>query len=493
LSEPVPNPPPRLGVVIPTLDESESLPFLLSDLGDLPIPHEVVVVDGGSADGTRSVAATSGARVLNAPRGRARQMNAGAAVLETPWILFLHADSRLPGRAGTALGDWLSGASPDEVGHFGFALQDSGWFWRFIELGQRVREGLSGLVYGDQGLVLSRGLFETAGGFPDLPLMEDLEMVRLLRRIGRIRRIPASLPSSPRRYREVGQWRGWLRNTALVTLYLAGIPPSYLARSYSARRHTPATDRTTDPVAARRMDPSPAKAIDPAALDAVDAAPVAGVNTAEARTDGPVKGAPSPTRRKPILLVFAKAPVPGQVKTRLAAEVGPEEAARIYGELGRRVVDQVREGSHRTVVVFDPPGARAAVEAWLGVRRLEFRPQASGDLGQRLEAAFQWAFQESDRVLAVGTDAPGVDSEAVEAAARYLEKADMVLGPALDGGYYLLGLRRLASELFREIPWSTAAVLEATRARGRQIGFTEVLLPPLSDLDTLEDWRRLRG
>jgi rSAM/selenodomain-associated transferase 2/rSAM/selenodomain-associated transferase 1 len=438
-----PQRPPLLGVVIPTLNEAESLPLLLSDLDQLSLPHQVVVADGGSTDGTREVAASGGARTVDAPRGRALQMNAGASALETPWILFLHADSRLPEEARSALGAWLAVASLDQAAHFGFSLQGPGWFWRFIELGQRLRERFSGLVYGDQGLVLSRDLFEAVGGFPDLPLMEDLEMVRLLRKHAGVQRIPAPLPTSPRRYREEGRWRGWLRNTALVTLYLVGVSPKSLVRFYQARRQD-----------ARRPNPG--------------------------------------TRpRKPILLVFAKDPVPGQVKTRLAAEVGPDEAARIYRSLGRRVVDQVREGPYRTVVFYDPPEAGAAVEEWLGGRGLELRPQAPGDLGDRLESAFRWAFREAERVVVVGTDAPDVDSEQAEAALHALEAADLVLGPALDGGYYLLGLRRPAPELFQGIPWSTPEVLGATRARARELGLTEMLLPALRDVDTLEDLMRL--
>jgi rSAM/selenodomain-associated transferase 2/rSAM/selenodomain-associated transferase 1 len=437
-----PEPPPLLGVVIPALNESEELPRLLGDLNRLPVPHRVVVADGGSTDGTREVAAAHGAGILEAPRGRARQMNEGARTLQTPWLLFLHADSRLPEAACRTLAEWIPSACPDQAGYFGFALQGPGRFWRFIEFGQRLRERVSGLVYGDQGLVLSRELFDAVGGFPELPLMEDLEMVRILRREGRVRRLPANLPTSPRRYREGGRWKGWLRNSALVTLYLAGVSPQVLARFYPARRPFPA------------------------------------------RHCGGAQ------QREAILMVFAKAPVPGRVKTRLAAEVGPDEAARIYRELGRRVVDQVRGGPYRTVVCYDPPEARTTVAEWLGGEKLEFRPQAAGSLGERLEAAFRRAFQETGRAMVIGTDAPGVDAARVKAALRALDTADLVLGPALDGGYYLLGLGRPTPELFRDIPWSTSEVLAATRSRARALGLTERLLPALRDVDTLEDWRK---
>jgi rSAM/selenodomain-associated transferase 2/rSAM/selenodomain-associated transferase 1 len=440
-----PESPPLLGVVIPALNEWESLPRLLGDLRHLPIPHRVVVADGGSSDGTREIAAAHGVRVLESPRGRARQMNEGARALETPWILFLHADSRLPEAVGRVLADWIHSASPDQAGYFGFALQGSGWFWRFIEFGQRLRERVSGLVYGDQGLVLSRELFDAVGGVPELPLMEDVEMVRVLRREGRVQRLPAHLPTSPRRYREEGRWRAWLRNTSLITLYLAGISPGTLARFYRAR----------DASAGGQDEPAPP--------------------------------------REAILMVFAKAPVPGRVKTRLAEDVGPQEAARIYRDLGRRVVDQIREGPYRTVICYDPPEAERTVKEWLGEQRVEFRPQAPGSLGERLETAFRWAFRETGRALVIGTDAPGVNQDLVEAALRALSAAHLVLGPALDGGYYLLGLTRPAPELFRGIPWSTEEVLKATLARARELGLTATLLPVLRDVDTLEDLKKVES
>lgn len=419
---------PRLGVVIPTLDEAVALPRLLDDLSRMDPAPDVIVADGGSGDGTPEVAEARGARLLRAPRGRARQLDAGARALSTPWLLFLHADSRLPRRTRDALRVHLTRADPREACHFHFALEGRHWFWRFIETGQVLRERLFGLVYGDQGLLVSRSLFEEVGGYPDLPLMEDVEMIRRLRRAGRVRPLPVPLPTSPRRYEEAGRWRGWLRNTFLIFLYRLGVPPRRLARFYPARY-----------AAERRL-----------------------------------------------LLVFAKEPVPGRVKTRLARDVGSGEAARIYRAMGRRVVDRVRVGSYRTRVCFDPPEARKAVSAWLG-REVEYRPQGPGDLGTRLAEAFEAGFRSADRVVVVGTDAPDLGRELVEKAFRRLASADLVLGPAEDGGYYLLGLRRPAPALFRDIPWSTAKVLAATRARAEDVGLDVFLLPPLRDVDTADD------
>lgn len=226
----------RLGVVIPTLDEEASLPLLLADLAALPIPVDVVVVDGGSRDRTIEVAGTAGARTVVSGTGRALQMNAGARALQTPWILFLHADSRLPPETGESLVDWIEAPSPAEAAHFTFRLDRKGLWWTLIERGQWVRERLTGLTYGDQGLLLSRRRYDELDGIPEVPLMEDVETVRRLRRSGGLDRIDAPLVTSSRRYVEEGPFVAWLRNAILIALYASGVPPEALTRWHRPRR-----------------------------------------------------------------------------------------------------------------------------------------------------------------------------------------------------------------------------------------------------------------
>ena len=238
MSPDTPTPPagvPRLGVVIPALDEEEHLPFLLDDLRSLPVPVEIVVVDGGSSDETLAAARNGGARTVRGDRGRGVQMNAGAHALETPWLLFLHADSRVPAATRSALAEWLSDPHSCEAAHFAFQLDQEGLWWTVLERGQRVRERVTGLAYGDQGLLLSRARYEEIGGIPDLPLMEDVEAIRRLRRIGAVDRIEAPIVTSTRRYREDGPFLGWLRNAVLLGLYSLGVPPRILVRWYRPR------------------------------------------------------------------------------------------------------------------------------------------------------------------------------------------------------------------------------------------------------------------
>lgn len=225
----------RLGVVIPTLNEEARLPDLLGDLEALESLSQVVVVDGGSVDRTVPIAEELGARVIRSERGRGRQMNAGARALSTQWLLFVHADSRIPPGTSQALDDWIRDPAPCRAAHFGFRLDESGPWWWVIERGQRIRERLTGLAYGDQGLLVSRERFSGVGGFPEEPLMEDVAVVRRLRRTGGLHRIEAPLITSTRRYRKEGPFRAWARNAGLILLYSMGVSPSRLSRWYRPR------------------------------------------------------------------------------------------------------------------------------------------------------------------------------------------------------------------------------------------------------------------
>ena len=189
-------------------------------------------------------------------------------------------------------------------------------------------------------------------------------------------------------------------------------------------------------------------------------------------------------------MVFAKEPAPGRVKTRIAKELGEAEAAEIYRRLGRRVVQQLRGGDYRTVICYDPPASEPEIRKWLGEKEHEYLPQQSGDLGERLTHAVEWGFGEGDLVCVVGTDIPDLDRHRVESAFSLLsdpEGADAVFGPAVDGGYYLLALRRPTPDLFKGIPWSTDRVLEESMKQANGLGLKVESLSVLADVDRVED------
>ena len=190
------------------------------------------------------------------------------------------------------------------------------------------------------------------------------------------------------------------------------------------------------------------------------------------------------------LLVFVRAPRRGSVKTRLAAEVGADAALAVYRRLAEHTVAAAatlaREGVSLRIH-HTPADAAAEVRAWLGEGPL-YLPQAAGGLGERMAAAFRAAFASgARRAVIVGSDLPALSPDLLRRALAALERRDAVVGPARDGGYYLLGLTRMREELFEGIEWSTPSVLPATLSRLRRAGVEPVLLEELADVDRAAD------
>lgn len=188
-----------------------------------------------------------------------------------------------------------------------------------------------------------------------------------------------------------------------------------------------------------------------------------------------------------VLLVFLKAPVPGRVKTRLAAGIGERAAARAHAAMAKATLKVTRRlRAVETVWVYDPAPGFPNLR-WLGPVGRTWR-QAKGDLGTRLTAAFARAFREgANRVCAIGTDSPELSAEQVSVAFRALESCDSAIIPADDGGYCLLGLSRAEPGLFENIPWSGPRVLAATSARAKALGLRLSRSAPSCDVDSPAD------
>jgi uncharacterized protein len=193
--------------------------------------------------------------------------------------------------------------------------------------------------------------------------------------------------------------------------------------------------------------------------------------------------------------VFVRAPVRGEVKTRLAAGIGADAALRVYRHLGSHaVLTAARVQGAAVRVHYTPPSSGEAVARWLGGGPT-YHPQAGGELGERMRTAFDEAFAAGyDRAIIVGSDLPGLTTELLEEAFRRLDQAPAVMGPAADGGYWLLGLREPAEQLFSDIEWSRSNVLSATIARLQSSNLAFELLPVLRDVDEAADlpgeWRQ---
>ncbi len=189
----------------------------------------------------------------------------------------------------------------------------------------------------------------------------------------------------------------------------------------------------------------------------------------------------------PALIIFLRAPELGKVKTRLAATLGPEKALAIYLDLcqmTRRAAEQYPGPCYLYFSDHIPAKLDWHVEHFV------IHLQKTGDLGARMSDAFETVLAKHGAALIIGTDCPGLDVGVLQTAAENLKTHDAVIGPAEDGGYYLLGLKKTHPSLFENMPWSTDEVCSLTQARLGDLGWTYGLGPVLSDVDTEEDWLR---
>ena len=226
---------PRLSVIIPALDEAVALPPTLVRLSRLAPGAEVVVVDGGSRDGTWQLRRRfTQARFVRSQRGRGPQMNTGAAVARGSTLLFLHADTHPPVGMPGLIEEALSRPGV-AAGSFCLQLEPASPLLRFYSLCSRINHPW--FTYGDQGLFLRRSTFEAIGGFAPIPLMEDVEIQRRLRARGRFLKLGVPAVTSARRFRANGAVRQQLLNACLVLAFRAGADPERLADWYRARGH----------------------------------------------------------------------------------------------------------------------------------------------------------------------------------------------------------------------------------------------------------------
>ena len=243
----------KLSIIIPALNEAAGIEVTLQRLqvwrqradgaADVAADGavnaapaaEIIVADGGSTDATRSLAAPLADQVIEAPRGRARQMNAGAAAASGAVLLFLHADTILPEAApGAILAALKAGeALPPRVwGRFDVSISGAPAMLRMVAWSMNLRSRATGLATGDQAVFMTRAAFDAAGGFPDQPLMEDIEMSRRLKRLSPPACLGAKVITSGRRWEQRGVWRTILLMWCLRLAYFFGASPEYLAARY---------------------------------------------------------------------------------------------------------------------------------------------------------------------------------------------------------------------------------------------------------------------
>ncbi|MCB1667937.1 MAG: TIGR04283 family arsenosugar biosynthesis glycosyltransferase [Porticoccaceae bacterium] len=449
-------------VIIPVLNEGDQIAFCLQRIKRVcPGNTELIVVDGGSSDETVSIAESLADMLITAPRGRASQMNAGAKVASGDVLLFLHADTLLP----EGFFQQLSQLDSQSWGWGFCAVQLSGrhWLLRCIERAMNLRSRLRRIGTGDQCLFVKQGLFYSVGGFPSQQLMEDVELCKRLKKTGRYTFLKNPVTTSSRRWEENGITRTVLQMWALRFAYFLGVSANRLADIYYPGSNIASSGQTV-----YRYPDS-------------------------------------------CIIQFAKAPVVGKVKTRLQPVLGERGSLALHQAL---LEHQLRQQQSARI---------APLELWFN----EFEPDRDGQgacsrkpsvenrsdmyfhklvlgsetrlglqkgdsLGDRMRNCFFNRLAVCKNVILIGSDCPAINGEYIAQAIDALDAgSDAVLGPALDGGYVLIGLGKLSAEqiasVFAEVDWGTDSVMEKTRQNLRDAGLRWHELKTLQDIDRKED------
>lgn len=219
----------KLSIIVPILNEVQNIPAITAMLKDINAAHEVIFVDGGSTDGTL-VLLPKEFRLVHSPRGRGLQLNKGAAAAQGDVLLFLHCDSILSREAIDLIPKAIETGCMG--GCFSLSFDKKGMLLGLIAYLSNLRVRLLRVMFGDQGIFIKRDVFEQLGGFPEIPIMEDLEFSLRLRKIGKVALIKDKIITSPRRFEKNGVLRTILFMHKMKLLYFLGVDPAELARIY---------------------------------------------------------------------------------------------------------------------------------------------------------------------------------------------------------------------------------------------------------------------
>ena len=440
----------NLAVVIPVAPAEIAWRRLLVDLRPLPRGAEVILVGTESPPRDwNEVVDRAGLRCimrwLQTVPGRARQLNYGAANTSRAFLWFLHADSRITLEGIEALGRALS-RSAQSLYFFDLSFEPDGPALVWINAyGANFRSRYLRLPFGDQGFCLPTAQFMSMGQFDESARFgEDHLFVWKAHRRGiAVRPVGAVISTSARKYRQQGWFRTTLTHLLLTAAQAAPQLIGWLFREFMSRARIGSQSRLR-------------------------------------------------------LIIFTRCPDPGRCKTRLIPTLGTAGATALHESLVGHTfawATTLAKRENIDVEVYFTGENLDQLKLLSGERGAQsrFRRQTTGDLGKRLAEACDVAFSDGcSRVVVVGTDCPALDDRIVSAAFKQLERNDLVIGPAADGGYYLIAMRRRSPKLFQDISWGTSAVLRETLCRAEGANMTVSKLQILEDVDRPADLENVR-
>jgi rSAM/selenodomain-associated transferase 1/rSAM/selenodomain-associated transferase 2 len=396
-------------------------------LSSLKEEYEIIVADGGSTDKTLNIARDKNVKIINSSKGRGIQLNAGAKEANGEFLIFLHADTFLPDNAFNLIEEFFADSSR-KICRFllGFDFNH-----KLLDIYSRFSKYDTQLTrFGDSAIIIRKTFFDELGGFENRETFEDVEFLKRASRFGRIYILNAKVISSSRRFIQNGIIKKQLINILIFIGYLLNVNSQTLSRMFNRKLKT--------------------------------------------RTDS--------------IIIFVRYPRKGQVKTRLAETTSSDFAINFYKLCAENLIRNIKKvPSVNRFVFYSNKNEKTETINWLGSKLL-FAPQDGDDLGNRMKNAFQKVFSAgSQKVIIVGTDIPDLSKEVIVKAFELLDSNDVVIGPAKDGGYYLLGMKKMTVDLFEKIEYSTSSVLSETLLKTKKLNLTYHLLTELKDIDTEED------
>jgi len=400
----------KISVIIPVFKEEDRIKITIASLvkmkGDHPV--EIIVVDGDSSGSTIRCIHEPTAILMTTGKGRAIQMNKGAAKAAGDILLFLHADTILPEKAFDKI-KAVMGTGKYVAGAFNYNIESRNLFLRFIYYTSYLRSKISRITYGDQGIFIRKDYFEKIGGYPEIPIMEEVELMKKIKKNkDKIYILKDGVKTSARRYEEEGIIYGWLRNHRMRILYFFGFSPERLVKYYPDTRRKKQNKRG--------------------------------------------------------LVLFLKYPQIGTIKTRLAKRIGDTLTLQLYECFIWDMLDKLTSLPYDLHIFAAPPDKVTAMCQWLG-RDLPVHGQEGRDLGERMKQTFDKMFQLGyESCVLIGSDFPDLPGSVLTDAFEGLKTAEAVIASADDGGYYLIGFQHLhfCESVFQNVAWSTDRVFQQT-------------------------------
>lgn len=418
----------KYSFIVPCLNEEKFIIECLQSIRKSFNSDEIILVDGGSSDQTLELASRFNVKIIKSTKGRGIQMNAGAEEANGDVLIFVHADTFIPENARQLIENELENPN---IKILTFKLSFDAdhkilnFYSKFSDYDSMFTK------FGDQCIIIRKTFFREIGGFPNWSIFEDVRLLSKARKKSKIKILDASVVTSARKFLLGGIIKMQIRNVILFAEYFLGIDQNKIAHNYYSMN----------------------------------------------------------IKKKNAIIIFAKFPKHGNVKTRLAKTLGESFATNFYVSCSEHTFKEcLRLSKHSVPFLFYPDKEHSnELKSWAG-NKFIYKIQEGDDLGSRMRNAFTEVFKNNfEKVLIIGTDIPDLSSGLINHALSELDTNEIVIGPSTDGGYYLLGMKKFHPDLFNNIKWSSEEVLNKTMNIINQLNLNFNLLPKLMDIDTEKD------